>query len=68
MEALAKADITEERDKVLADCILRVRKENRDEELKGLMSRLREAQASKNDAEMAVLTVKISKLHKEKVA
>lgn len=68
MEALAKADITEERDKVLADCILRVRKESRDEELKGLMSRLREAQASKNDAEMAVLTVKISKLHKEKVA
>lgn len=68
MEALAKSDITEERDKVLTDCIARVRKELRDEEMKTLVSRLREAQASSDQAEIAVLTLKISKLHKEKVA
>ncbi|MDD3088843.1 MAG: DNA primase [Candidatus Omnitrophica bacterium] len=66
MEGLAKADITEEKDRVLEDCILRVRKENRDEEIKILTIRLKEAQDSRDDAGVRDLADRINKLYKER--
>lgn len=68
VQALAKADITEERDKALVDCVFCVKKENKEEQLKDLMTRLKEAQASNDQAGLKDLVVQINKIHKEKVA
>ena len=67
VQALAKADITQEREKALTDCIFCVRKENREEQLKALMGRLKEAQASNDHEGIRLLVTQIDKIHKEKV-
>ncbi len=68
MQAMAKAEITQDHGKALEDCIMCVRKETRDEVLKDLNSRLKEAQEKKDNAEITKLVARISKIHKEKVA
>ena len=67
IQAIAKADITVDPKKELSDCLSYIRKENRDNELKSLNSRLKKAQEAHNDSEMKELLTKINKLHKEKV-
>ncbi len=67
VQAIAKADITRDPEKALVDCMYSLRKENREEELKGLTIRLKKAQAMKDEMEMKELLVKINKIHKEKV-
>lgn len=67
INALAQADITQDPEKALKDCIARVKRDNRDDELKELATRLRKAQQSHNDAEMRALLDKINRIHKEKV-
>ena len=64
MQAVAKADITKERDKAASDCILCVQKENRDEELKTLTLNLKKAQETNNDTEVKDLLGKINKIIK----
>ncbi len=75
IQALAKADITHDQEKALNDCIFCVKKENSEDELKRLNSRLKKAQEMKNDTEIMDIIVRIknvreelSKMHKEKVA
>jgi len=68
LQALAKAEITTDPVKVLADCMFCVRKENREEELRSLTLRLKKARETRNDTEMMELVTKISRLNKEKVA
>jgi len=67
VQAVAKADITEERERVLRDCMECMRRENMKDELKSLTLQLKKAQETKNDAEMRVLLTKINRIHKEKV-
>jgi DNA primase len=67
VQALAKADITEEPERALRDCIFCVRKENREEKLKDLTVRLKKAQETRNDPEMKKIMDKINQIHKEKV-
>ncbi|NQT33222.1 MAG: DNA primase [Candidatus Omnitrophica bacterium] len=67
VKALAKAEITQDPGKALIDCIFCVRKENKEDKLKGLTLRLKKAQESSDDAEVKKLLVEINKLHKEKV-
>ncbi|MGB2630738.1 MAG: DNA primase [Candidatus Omnitrophota bacterium] len=67
MQAVAKADITKDRDKVLQDCMLCARRASRDEKLKDLTSRLKKAQESNNDPEIKDLLEKINRIHKERV-
>jgi len=67
VQAVAKADITEERERVLRDCMECMRRENMKDELKSLTLQLKKAQEAKNDAEMRVLLTKINRIHKEKV-
>jgi DNA primase len=66
MQAVAKADITKDRGKVVNDCMTCVRKENRDEELKALTLQLKKAQESNNDSEINDLLEKINRIHKER--
>ncbi len=68
VQALAKAEITQDREKALEDCIFYVKKENRDAELKSLTTKLKEAQGAKDNALISKLLVKINNIHKEKVA
>lgn len=68
VQALAKADITKDRQKALADCIFCVKKENREAELKSLTTKLKEAQKAKDNGLVLELVAKINKIHKEKVA
>ncbi len=68
VRAIAKADISRDPEKVLTDCVSCVLKENRDEDLKDLTLRLKEAKESGNEAEMMELMKKISEINKEKVA
>ena len=67
MQALAKADITDEVNKAVKDCIFCVKKENREEKLKELNSRLKKAEKENNSAQMKELLTEINKIHKEKV-
>ena len=68
VQALAKADITEDPERAFSDCMFCIRKENREEELKSLTERLKKAQDKGNDTEMKELLVRINNIHKEKVA
>ncbi|MGB2600911.1 MAG: DNA primase [Candidatus Omnitrophota bacterium] len=75
VQALAKADITQDLERALNDCIFYVRKENNEDQLKQLNQRLKKAQESKDDKEIMDLVVKIknitdklNQIHKEKVA
>jgi DNA primase len=75
VQALAKADITQDLERALNDCIFYVRKENNEDQLKQLNQSLKKAQESKNDKEIMALVVKIknitdklNQIHKEKVA
>lgn len=75
VQALAKADITQDMERTLNDCIFYVRKEDSEDKLKKLNQQLKKAQESKNDKEIMDLVVKIksvtdklNKIHKEKVA
>ncbi|RKY42692.1 MAG: DNA primase [Candidatus Makaraimicrobium thalassicum] len=68
VQALAKMEITQDVDKALDDCIFCIRRENREDELKELTSRLKEAQQSNNNTEMRELLTRINMIHKEKVA
>ncbi|MFQ5952838.1 MAG: DNA primase [Candidatus Omnitrophota bacterium] len=67
MQAVAKADITQNKERALEDCILCVRRENREEKLKALTLQLKKAQESNNDSEIRDLLEKINKIHKERV-
>ena len=67
-QAVAKAEITQDAEKALRECMTCVRKENKEEELKELTQRLKEAQRSKNNDEINELVSKISGVHKEKAA
>jgi DNA primase len=67
MQAVAKADITSDTERALRDCILCVRKENREEKLKALTNKLKKAQESKNDTEMRDLLERIKRIHNERV-
>ena len=67
MEGVRKADITEDYDKAAMDCIMCIKKENKDEELKSLSKRLKQAEQKKNHEEVSDLIIKINNLHKEKV-
>lgn len=68
LEAVAKADITQDPHKALEDCIYCVKKENKEDRLKDLTIRLKKAQESNDDSEMKELLTKINNIHKEKVA
>ena len=75
IQALAKVDITRDHEKALNDCIFCVKKENSEDELRQLNSRLKKAQELKNDTEIMEIIVRIknvkeelNKMHKEKVA
>jgi len=67
-QAVAKAEITQDAEKALRECMTCVRKENKEEELKELTQRLKEAQRNKNNDEINELVSKISGVHKEKAA
>ncbi len=67
MQALAKADITDETGKAVKDCIFCVKKENREEKLKELNSKLKKAEKENNSVQMKELLAEINKIHKEKV-
>ncbi len=67
--AVEKVDIeNSNKEKMLADCILSLKKENRDAKLKDLTFRLKEAQRSNNGIKIKDLLSKINKIHKERVA
>lgn len=68
MQAIAKADITQDRSKAVSDCIFCVRRENRAEELKILSLKLKKAQEARNGVEVDKLVAMINRIHKEKVA
>lgn len=68
VQALAKADITNDPERVLRDCICRVKKENRSDRLRDLTAMLREAQNKGSDDEMRKIIDRINQIHKEKVA
>ena len=67
MQAVAKADITKDADRALQDCMVCVRKEDRDEKLKVLTLQLKKAQEARNDSQMKELLEQINKIHKERV-
>ena len=67
IQAVAKADITQDIERALNDCISCVLKENRDEELKELSLKLKKAQETNNDKAVMELVARINKIHKEKV-
>ncbi len=67
VKALEKSDITKEPERAVNDCIACMVREDREERLKGLMDRLREAQRVKNDPEMEKVLFEINRIHKEKV-
>ncbi|MGD2279117.1 MAG: DNA primase [Candidatus Omnitrophota bacterium] len=67
MQAVAKADITEDAERALRDCMVCVRREDRDEKLKVLTMQLKKAQEARNDSQMKELLEQINKIHKEKV-
>ncbi len=67
VQALAKMDITSDLEKALSDCIARVRKDNRNAQLKGLNDRLKEAEKARDDEKITALLKEMSRLHKEKV-
>ena len=67
--AVEKVDIeNSNKEKMLSDCILSLKKENRDAKLKDLTYRLKEAQRSNNDVKIKDLLSRINKIHKERVA
>ena len=68
IQAIAKADIAQDPNKALEDCICCVRRENREDELKELTLKLKKAQRDHDDTEMQRLLRRIDKIHKEKVA
>ncbi len=68
VQAIAKAEITQDIDKAVQDCMICVKKENREEKLKDLTSQLKKAQASHDDTGVIDILGKINKIHKEKVA
>ncbi len=67
VQALAKLDITKDREKALNDCMTCVRREARDEKLKELSVRLKKAQDKNDDPEIRSILEKINRIHKEKV-
>ena len=67
LKSVTETEITSEKDKALSDCILFMKKEMRNETLKTLTRKLKEAQNRKNNAEITDLLIKINKIHKEKV-
>ena len=68
MKAIRKADVTEDYAKAVEDCMAYVVKENREDELKVLMVRLKKAQQDNDSAGMQEILMKINQIHKEKVA
>ena len=72
VQALAKADITMDREKVLADCMFCVRKENWEEESNALTLRMKEAKDTGEIMELARkikdIKDKLNNIHKQKVA
>ncbi|MDP8258993.1 MAG: DNA primase [Candidatus Aadella gelida] len=66
-QAISKAEIPTDESKALKECMISLRKENREEELKDLTRRLKEAQKNKNTDEIDMLVSKIAGIHKEKV-
>ncbi|MBD3427260.1 MAG: DNA primase [Candidatus Omnitrophica bacterium] len=75
VQALAKADITQEPERALKDCIFCVKKENGEDKLRYLKEMLKKAQKTKDDEQIMDLVVKIkditdklNRIHKEKVA
>lgn len=67
IQAMAKADIIAEPDKALRDCITCVKKENRDEKLRALASKLKQAQESSDLSGMTNTLRMIDQIHKERV-
>ena len=68
IRAVAKADITEDGERVFRDCMACMRKENRKEELKTLTHMLKQAEKDRNDPEIRELLMKINRIYKEKTA
>jgi len=68
IQALMKAEITEDKDKAVSDCITYIRRVKRENELKFLSSQLKAAQAACDDSEMRKLLLRINDIHKMKVA
>ncbi|MFH1878577.1 MAG: DNA primase [Candidatus Omnitrophota bacterium] len=68
VQAAAKTDIISDPEKTLEDCISCILKENRDENLRHLNTRLKQAEELKNEHEIMELITKINKIVKEKVA
>jgi len=67
MQAVAKADITQDREKAFEDCLFCLRKEDRADRLKKLTSRLKKAQERKNSPEIEKILLEIKNIHEEKV-
>ncbi|MBU1656933.1 MAG: toprim domain-containing protein, partial [Candidatus Omnitrophica bacterium] len=67
LRGIAKADITGDKDKVLFDCIAHIRKENMEYELKNLTTKLKHAEAVRDQSAVNELLARINRLHKEKV-
>jgi len=72
MQALAKADITTDPEKVLSDCMFCVRKENWEEESKKLTLRMKEVSDPAEIMDLArkikEIKDKLNNIHKQKVA
>lgn len=64
VRSIAKADITEDKERVFADCVASLRRENREYELKNLTFQLKKAQEAEDDGEMRRLLVRINRIHK----
>jgi DNA primase len=67
IKSVAEAEITTEQNKVLTDCIIFMKKEIRNETLKKLTRKLKQAQTTNNNDEITSILIKINKIHKEKV-
>ncbi len=68
LKAVSMADITKDTERVLSDCMECMHKENRDEDLKTLNMRLKQAQNENDQNAMNELLDKINRIHKQKVA
>jgi DNA primase len=67
MQAIAKVDIIEDPDKAIKDCISCLKKENREERLKSLAAKLKQAQVNSDMSGMNDTLKMIDQIHKERV-
>ncbi|MFA6636287.1 MAG: DNA primase [Candidatus Omnitrophota bacterium] len=67
LQAMAKVDIIEDPDKAVRDCISCLKKENREERLKSLAEKLKQAQVNADISGMNDTLRMIDQIHKERV-